>query len=414
MLIKKTALYCLLSVITLFSYPANATNILLTGKDIRKQLAEARPGDVFTFFPGVYEIKRELKLAASGTKSKPITIRPSLSGSVTLEIKGKNGFKITGSNWIIEDLVMRGACENEGKCHHAMHIAGNADNIIIRRNVMTDFNSTIKANGAVERGVRLFPDKVTIEGNHIFNRWPRNTKAPVTLVDVVGGRNWVVRDNFIADFHKLGGNRISYAAFLKGNSENGLFERNLVICEWKHKGGTRLGLSLGGGGTGQKYCQGGNCRMEHYKGTIRGNVIMNCPKDVGIYLNKAANTQIVNNTILNTGGIDVRFGTSFATIANNVVEGRIKDRDGGRHHDINNIVGEDASGLYPRRDYGLKPTNPRVLRRADTEFPGIDFCTGTQQDTWIGAFAEPKACSLEEKLLEAETKAVDAPGDNLP
>jgi hypothetical protein len=65
---------------------------------------------------------------------------------------------------------------------------------------------------------------------------------------------------------------------------------------------------------------------------------MNCTTDVGIYLNRSANTLIHNNLIYNTTGIDVRFPTSSATIYNNIIDGRIKDRDGGSHKETNNIT----------------------------------------------------------------------------
>jgi hypothetical protein len=32
-----------------------------------------------------------------------------------------------------------------------------------------------------------------------------------------------------------------------------MIEQNLVVCEWCHSGGVRLGLSLGGG-TGKRFC----------------------------------------------------------------------------------------------------------------------------------------------------------------
>ena len=55
---------------------------------------------------------------------------------------------------------------------------------------------------------------------------------------------------------------------------------------------------------------------------------MNCPEEVGILLNKAWNSKIYNNTLINTVGIDVRFATSTADIRNNLITGRILDRNG--------------------------------------------------------------------------------------
>ncbi|MFC3053754.1 NosD domain-containing protein [Kordiimonas pumila] len=401
---KKLLLSCfVLWVVSLGTVQAD--EILIMDEDFNKYLSAAKPGDVFKIFPGVYKIKGTAKLEASGMAGEPIIIRPTLPGSVTIVVTTTIGFKISGSNWIVEDLKFVGMCETDDQCQHAMQIVGDADFTTIRRNTFNEFNSTIKANGIDVQGGKQFPDNVLIEGNQIFNNRPRETGYPVTLIDVVGGKNWVVRDNFIADFHKLRGNNISYAAFLKGNSENGLFERNLVICEWRHKGGVRLGLSLGGGGTEEKYCYGGNCKIEHYKGVIRGNVIMNCPADVGIYLNKAANTQIVNNTILNSTGVDVRFSTSFAMFANNIIEGRIKDRDDGTHREENNLVQESMKDVFPNSAYyDLTPANQEILMKAARDYNGVDFCTGERQDTWIGAFSQPAKCTLQDKLSEIHTQ----------
>jgi hypothetical protein len=62
---------------------------------------------------------------------------------------------------------------------------------------------------------------------------------------------------------------------------------------------------------------------------MRNNIIMNCSHDVGIYLNKSALTSVYNNLIFNSLGIDVRFDTSSAVIINNIISGRIKERNGG-------------------------------------------------------------------------------------
>jgi len=386
-----------------------ADEILIMDGDFNKYLKDARPGDVFTVFPGVYKPKDIIKLKASGTKERPIVIKSSLPGAVKIIVPRSIGFKVFGKHWTIQGFNIVGMCNTHNDCQHAFQIVGNADHTVIRDNAIIDFNAAIKANGAITNGVRLFPDDVFVEDNHIFNNSPRQTAYPVTPIDVVGGRRWVVRENFIADFYKAAGDKVSYGAFLKGNSDRGLFERNIVMCEWRHKGGIRLGLSFGGGGTGQKYCQGGNCKFEHYMGVIRGNIIMNCPADVGIYLNKSANTQIINNTILNTAGIDVRFSTSFATISNNVIEGRIKDRDGGRHHATDNIVEESLADMFPRRRLNdLTPAETQALRGTDRDYEGLDFCTGDTQGTWKGAISQPARCKVQDRLNEVMARQAKA------
>ena len=377
-----------------------ADEILIADDDFDKFLKDAKPGDVFAVYPGLYHLPRTTMLAANGTQSAPITIRPSTAGKVTIEISRSIGFKITGSHWNIEGLEFVGVCENDSNCEHAVQIVGNADHLTLKNNRFIDFNAAIKGNGYIKDEVQEFPDYVTIEDNYIYNRRPRQTGNPVTPIDVVGGKYWEIKHNFIADFAKAIGDKISYAAFLKGNSDHGLFERNLVICEWRTSGGVRLGLSFGGGGTkNPKFCQGRSCTIQHYKGVMRSNIILNCPSDVGIYLNSAANTELINNTILNTAGVDVRFSGSFATLANNIIEGRVKERDGGRFREVNNVVERDLSDVYPNMaSYDLSPEDPEDLMRAADDFPGVDFCSGKSQSRWLGAMTQPAQCSIPEIL----------------
>src|SRR5262249_23359599 len=152
---------------------------------------------------------------------------------------------------------------------------------------------------------------------------------PVTPIDVVGGYRWVIRANYIHDHAKAQDNTISYAAFLKGNSRDGVFERNLVVCEMLHSGQIRLGLSFGGGGSSpDNICEDGTCNPEHQNGIMRNNIIAHCPADVGIYVNEGQNTLIYNNTLYDTAGIDMRFATTTGEVRNNLLGGDIQNRDG--------------------------------------------------------------------------------------
>ncbi len=248
------------------------------------------------------------------------------------------GFKVSAPHWRFENLDIQGTCLSHGDCEHAFHVVGEADFTRIRNSRLHDFNAMIKGNG--EGNPYVFPDDVVIEGCELYNSTIRATGNPVTPIDVVGGRRWVVRGNFIHDHAKGGGDEISYAAFLKGNSRDGLFERNLVICERDHTGGIRLGLSFGGGGSGPpSICEDGTCTPEHQNGVMRNNVIVNCPQDVGVYLNAAANTKVYDNTLYNTTGIDVRFVASTADVRNNILSGAIRDRNGGTSTRATNLEG---------------------------------------------------------------------------
>ena len=355
---------------------ATAAEITVSSEaDLTRALLNAKAGDVIEIAPGTYDLTRKHSLKGEGTTANPIVVRAPELGAVVLHSTAVELFKLNGGYWIFENLVIQGTCQQHSRCEHAFHIVGTADGTIIRNNHLRDFNAAIKGNGVNIGSKRRFPSNVLIEGNAFFNSTPRKTSNPVTPIDVVGGSHWVVRGNFIADFAKAGGNRVSYGAFLKGNSRHGTLERNLVICEWKHKGNTRIGLSLGGGGTGKKFCVDNDCTTEHSNGTIRNNIILNCPRDVGIYLNRAKATKIYNNTFYNTGGIDVRFATSDADIWNNLISGGIRNRNGGVHVAVSNTQTSVRMFKNPGAvDFSLVDGAQIVDKGTRPEQVRVDFC----------------------------------------
>jgi len=300
---------------------AETVNISSEGQ-LKTAVAKAKPGDIIMLMPGLYQIDR-IAIAAPGTADRPILLSAPSLGDVKIVPRDEEAFKIAAPYWTFENLDIGGGPSTD----HAFHIVGAASHVIIRHNFLHDLNAMIKGNG--EGQPRVFPNDVLIESNVLLNAAARAGDAPVTPIDVVGGRGWVIRNNFIADFGKAGGNQVSYGAFLKGNSSDGVLERNLILCEWKTHGGVRIGLSLGGGGTDAGLCDGDSCATEHRRGTIRNNIVANCPEDVGIYLNKAQDTKVLSNTLFNTNGIDIRFPASSAQIDANIVSGGLRSRDGG-------------------------------------------------------------------------------------
>ncbi|UJR79055.1 Right handed beta helix region [Sandaracinus amylolyticus] len=294
---------------------------------LRAALADARPGDVIVLADGTYDVDANLRCDADGSADAPIVVRAVTALGAHVRFDAVEGFVVRGAHWRFEDLEVEGVCADDSACEHAWHIVGDADRTVVRGNRAHGFNAHIKANG--EGDPRVWPDDVLVEDNEFFNPRARMTSNPVTPIDVVGGRRWIVRGNYIHDHHKGMGDGVSYAAFLKGNSRDGIIERNLVVCEQLHTGGVRLGLSLGGGGTGpDSICEGGTCTPEHQGGILRNNVIVHCPADVGVYVNECADCLVAHNTLAGTTGIDVRFAASDVRVIGNLLSGRVRARDG--------------------------------------------------------------------------------------
>ena len=362
-------------------------------------------GETIRLKAGNYKIKKHtLYLKNSGTSFEPIVVMGEKLGQVKIELDTLEGFYVDKPHWIFKNLAIKGICSDDSQCEHAFHVVGKGKSVVIRNNIITDFNAAIKVNGIKLGKVFRYPDDGRIEKNSFFNHTIRDTGNPVTVLDIVGANDWVVSDNLIADFIKGKSDRVSYAAFFKGNGSRNIFERNLVICrlKLKPKGGAQVGVSFGGGGTSLSACRNQTCDVEHTAGIIRQNIMMNCD-DVGIYLNKSADTEIYNNTLINTLGIDVRFPQSSAVIANNFLTGRIKNRNGGQSQAMDNIVVD----LDDVRDYLQDPMLGDFTLKNDDEIidQGVnlqevetDFCGNERgpDKVDVGAFEyinSRKACN---------------------
>lgn len=326
---------------------ASAKTIWVTNSgELIKGLNAAIAGDEVILLPGKYKLGR-FESRKGGTANAPITVKASVPETVFIQASRVETFSIYNPYWVFENLTIMGT---QGT-HHAFHLSKSADHVIIRNNKLINFHSHIKSNG---KGGE-FPGFGLIEGNHISNDYIRSTSQPTSPVDIVGGDQWIVRNNVVTDFGRSSKKSVSYGIFLKGNSTNGLIEQNLVICSQTHESGYRIGISLGGGGTGAAYCENQDCQHEHRQGIIKNNVVLNC-SDAGIYLKKASDSKIFNNTLINTLGIDAQIAPTSARVENNYVGGVIHARKKATIQSKNNIT--SAWGWVPYAEtiaqYGVR------------------------------------------------------------
>ncbi|WP_426101860.1 right-handed parallel beta-helix repeat-containing protein [Massilia sp. TSP1-1-2] len=379
-----------------FAGAAAQRRIVSTSDEVRRAIAAAAPGDVITLLPGRYQFAdAPLYVSRPGTAAAPIVLRAEQAGSVTLEFALVEGFIVSAPYWHFENLAIRGVCLEQAQCEHAFHVVGAAHHFEARNNTITDFNAHFKING----DQRLFPDHGLIDGNTLRNASARSTSSPVTLVDLVAASGWTIRRNLIADFIKSGGDRISYGGFVKGAGSDNVFEQNVVLCEDRLRGapGQRVGLSLGGGGTGRQYCRDGRCITEQDRAIVRANLIASCSDD-GIYLNNAAASELLHNTLVDTGGIQARFAGTSADVEGNLVDGDIRSRDGALLRLNDNLSTPIAllyTGYHAQRrlfadDFQWKQAPPR---RAKVDELPPDLCGGTRPAApSYGAFEDISAC----------------------
>ena len=384
------------------SYSIDKNKIqVTTTSELIQAIQKAQAGDVIVISPGEYHINsNKLTVGQRGAADHPIHLTAKQLGTVKIYLKGE-GIVVNKPFWQFSNLYFIGDCQIHSKCEHALHIVGKGSNTLITNNILQNFNAMIKVNGVGDD----YPDFGQISHNTFFNSDARSTNNPVTPIDIMHANHWKVIDNFIFDIQKSEGNKVSYAAFFKGGSGSGLFERNLVICAANLPSTyTALGLSLGGGGSLKKHRRAGR-EYEHIGGVIRNNIIMHCGKDVGIYLNRAKNSIIEHNILYNTLGIDIRFSESNAIIRNNIISGRIKERDKAKIMQENNFVRkrnfltnkDDLTDFFVAPDIGnfslrkklpISLSESKLLSTVDSDFCGIKV-----NRVYIGASSESIFCT---------------------
>lgn len=384
--------------------PAPSGRAVLVGSadEARQAFAAALPGDVITFLPGTYRFQpRAPQALRPGAAGHPITVRAIEPGTVLIEMNTTEGFFVAAPFWTFENLAIRGVCAQHRVCEHAFHVVGKARGFTALNNTITDFNAHFKING--EGGA--FPDQGRIDGNTLTNASVRATSNPVTPIDIVAASGWVVRRNLISDFVKTGGDRISYGAFAKGGGSANLFEQNAVLCEHKLQGqaGQRVGLSLGGGGTGNDYCRDHRCITEQDRSELRNNLIAAC-SDAGIYLNSAAASSVVHNSVIDTAGVQLRHAATSATLEGNLIDGAIDVQDGALLHGSDNLTSPIAyayAGYHPLRNlYGSAGAldfswDGAAPRRSAAGGPERDLCGAKRpQPAAYGAIEDFRECLL--------------------
>lgn len=363
--------------------------VVRTAEQLRAAIHEANPGEVIELLPGIYRFNNYVMTRRAGTGHRPIVVSGRDPTTVIVEFATEEGFFVNQPHWIFQNLTIKGVCEADSHCEHAFHVVGEARGTKIRNNRIEDFNAHIKINGVGED----WPDGGVIEFNTLTNNRLRKTGQPVTLIDLVGANQWLITDNFVSNFVKGGLDRTSYGIFMKGAGKGGRIERNLVLCTTREisQAGVRVGISVGGGGTGQEFCRDKACKAEFFTGLVANNIVAHC-NDFGIDVFRSGLITIAHNTLINTAGIDVRESPATAHLYGNLVEGMVRARNGAKaKNEMNEAVslldvfqGADQLNLRWRNQPGKIPSLPLVTN---------DFCKRDRSDgTFPGAFDEELPC----------------------
>lgn len=200
-----------------FAPVVSPVHLVRDESELKSAVSLARAGDTIKLSPGNYQLSGRLQPKHDGTALAPIVARADTPGSVTIKIKSGT-IHLDRAYWIFENLVIEGHCDTEnGTCEHAFHVVGGGRNIVIRNNLLRNFQAHIKVNG--ESG--KFPDGGLLQFNTLTND---TTIASDILApfDLVGASHWVVMDNHVSHFVKRWDKNASYGVFMKGGGRKGL------------------------------------------------------------------------------------------------------------------------------------------------------------------------------------------------
>jgi hypothetical protein len=309
--------------------------------------------------PGDYPLERMIDFDTPGVVLRGATPDPSmvvLHGDGMLERRVGVALSVSTSDLVIANLTVRDVG------YHGIQVRGErgVSRITIQNVRIADTGQQL-IKGSTDGGP-LYSSDVTVACS-VLGYTDHAPSNYTNGVDVLGGRNWVIRDNRFIRIRGLANERFAAgpAILFWGNSIDTQVERNTVIDSSR---GIALGL-------GPRVADGAAERgYDHQGGWIRNNVVVNLNSwaDEGIEANAAVGVSIDHNTVMTSGllswSISARFPQTTAQIRNNLTSQPVVQRDGGRASGDGNV-----SGAAPSWFVNLAVADVRL---AGSQVPAVD------------------------------------------
>jgi hypothetical protein len=247
----------------------------------------------------------------SGNREHVVLQGDSMSSSA----KVRNLLRVAANNFQIHDITL----QRSG--WHLVQIVGesNADSPIIRNCVFRDsYEQMLKASVDLTN-TTIASDNGLVEDCLFEYTAGIGPQYYIGGIDVLGGRNWIVRNNIFRFIISPSTSVAQFAVHFWSDSANNVVERNMVIdCD------RAIGFGMDA--------------RPNTGGIIRNNMIYHSPNkgqyaDVSIALTESTGSQIYNNTVFMENSfpwaIEYRFqSTTNVLIANNLTNKPIMSRDG--------------------------------------------------------------------------------------
>ncbi|TLS50664.1 hypothetical protein FE782_18335 [Paenibacillus antri] len=388
------------------AYPVPDSVTVTSLADLQAAIDSApASGRVITLAAGTYTQTTSINIngkdhitirGATSNVADTVIVGPGITSTLDISIRVNDSSYVAIRDLSIRDFNYHAVQVNSGSYYF------HADNLF----AWDLGEGAFKVTGAVSTTGAMYADYGLIE-NSVLGYTTGGKRSVVEAVDIIAARGWVVRGNTVHNaFHPSSGS-VAYAMFAKGGSIDTVFENNLIK-------GSDIAISFGGGLTGSQFFRNGVLGVEHYGGMIRNNVIHNT-EDAGIYLAKAENFKVLNNTLINiapgvsVGGIESRWAGSNGEIRNNVADKALKKRDSGNYTESNNVV-TATSAWYVNPSAGNYALNPSTAATAINT--GMSLPTLVPTDM-LGV-ARPIGAGYDLGALESGTPPADTTAPQAP
>jgi len=306
--------------------------------ELERAARGARSRDTILLADGDYPLRQMIDIAASD-----VVLRGK-SGDrdrVVLHGRGMKGdpvgvaVSVSASDVAVADLTIRDVG------YHAVQVRGERD---VARFVL--HNARLLDTGQQLLKVSTSDGHYADAGLVACSDFSYTESAPSDYtngVDVLAGKDWVIRDNHFARIRGPVAGRWSAGPTILVwlAAQNTLVERNVIVDSFR---GIALGLDPGPA----LVRRGGEREFDHIGGIVRNNVIVNLNPwaDEAIEANAAKDALIEHNSVLVEGtipwSIAARFPIASATVRYNLTNRTIYRRNGGRIEESGNVTGAKA------------------------------------------------------------------------
>ena len=292
--------------------PATKSTVRVRSIDeLRRALAQARPGTTVLIERGNYRLDQTIYL-----QTPDVVLRGATGNQADVVLHGDGmqepqvgvAVSIDASGITLADLTIRDVR------FHGIQVRGenHVSRVMIHNVRVTDTGQQLlkgSSKGGPRTSTAIVECSTFAYTDHALSNYTNG-------VDVLGGANWIVRDNRFLRIHGPAsqGFAAGPAILFWAHSSGTRIERNVVIDSYR---GIALGLMPGGNG---RVTPDGQPDLDHEGGSVLNNVVVNLQPwaDEGIEANAATGVEINHNTVLTTGAlpwaISIRFPRTTASV----------------------------------------------------------------------------------------------------